>query len=42
VPEAAAPEPAPAPDAFEQSIGSADTMQNDLNSMTDNLDSGDG
>jgi hypothetical protein len=37
VPEAAAPEPAPAPDAFEQLVSSADQMQNDLNSMTDDL-----
>jgi hypothetical protein len=42
-PEAAAPEPAPPMDTFDQSVGAADQMQSDLDSMTDNLSSsGDG
>jgi hypothetical protein len=38
-PETAAPESAPPMDAFDQSVGAADQMQNDLNSLTDNLSS---
>jgi hypothetical protein len=29
-------------DTFDQSVGAADQMQSDLNSLTDNLSSGDG